>query len=250
MTSAWPTCCFNSDIMTTGTLLRPMTNSFGQLKSFRLSSPRARVCVPLCQNARSGGILPHQSPYSASIRRSLTKSTTMVQSFSTPQLAPRLLLRNNSRPMFSPLNRFSRPLSTSTIHRWRSSCCENALGSAKFATLRVVPTSPTAGDAAVFDSMMERCARTLARAGLDTEVFRELQLPVKPLDAKKPSLGIGLTSAKNIAAAAFLVSSSAANRLHNTVLSDPIRNFPTYNKALDAQRTWSLSCLQSNVFPF
>lgn len=49
-------------------------------------------------------------------------------------------------------------------------------------------------------------------------IFQELQLPLPPLEDKKTTLGIRLTSAKDVAVASFLASCAAPHQLCNRFL--------------------------------
>lgn len=98
--------------------------------------------------------------------------------------------------------------------------------------------------------MIERCVRTMSDGVLDPDVFRELQLPVKHNDPKKPSLGIGFTSARNIAAAAFLASTSTSNKLYSAILPVAIKALTTCGDAAEAYTNWSHFCLPSRIMPF
>ena len=75
---------------------------------------------------------------------------------------------------------------------------------------RVTPVQCTKSCAQVFDKLVEKSLRHIVGGVLDTETFRELQLPtdVKP-NCQNPTLGLGHTSATTTSAPAFL--SSAAS---------------------------------------
>ena len=78
--------------------------------------------------------------------------------------------------------------------------------------IRVIPTHAALKGARLFDEIMEDALRRLLGGVLDSEMFKELQLPVN--DKKdQPTFGVGLTSAANTAAAAFLASASLTKRL-------------------------------------
>lgn len=77
--------------------------------------------------------------------------------------------------------------------------------------LAVLPSCATDG-AIVFDRMMERGVRTLARGVFDFEKFRELPT-TSQIQRERNSLVLRFTSAKDIPDDAFLTSSSAANIL-------------------------------------
>ena len=78
--------------------------------------------------------------------------------------------------------------------------------------LRVAPADSTASGAVVFDNLLEKCMRRILGGTLDYEVFKELQLPMKT-DPEHPHLGIGLTSACDTAASAFISSAAGCNKL-------------------------------------
>lgn len=58
------------------------------------------------------------------------------------------------------------------------------------------------------------------------KIFKELQLPVKFIERRKPNLGIGPTSAKDTATAVILASSHLASAMHlffeGSLLCSPI----------------------------
>lgn len=113
----------------------------------------------------------------------------------------------------------------------------------------MVQTFSIAQDAKRFDEVIEQCLRALAGGVLDSKVFRELQIPVKPNDPKKPSRRIGFASAKDIAAAAVIPFSSAASLISRAIFSALVKPFVKYESALHAHRKWSLSYLHSSLLP-
>ena len=78
--------------------------------------------------------------------------------------------------------------------------------------LRVTPVQCTKSGAQVFDDLVEKSLRHIVGGVLDTEIFRELQLPAEvKLNCQNPTLGLGLTSATTTAASAFLSSAASCN---------------------------------------
>ena len=76
--------------------------------------------------------------------------------------------------------------------------------------LRITPVQCTKSGAQVFGELEEKSLRHIVGGVLDSEIFRELQLPAEVrLNCQNPTLGLGLTSATTTAASAFL--SSAAS---------------------------------------
>lgn len=69
--------------------------------------------------------------------------------------------------------------------------------------------------------------RTLAGGALDSAVFKELQLSLKPFEDKKKSLKMGLITARDIAAAAFLASTSQTNKLCERCLPPALADLAT-----------------------
>ena len=84
--------------------------------------------------------------------------------------------------------------------------------------LRVTPPEPTITGAKLFDGLIEKCLRRILGGTFNTAVFKELQLPVST-SSDYPHLGIGLTSAADTAAAAFIASSAACDKLVSIALT-------------------------------
>ena len=78
--------------------------------------------------------------------------------------------------------------------------------------LRVTPPGSTGSGAALFDNLMEKFMPRILGGTLDSEVFKELQIPMRT-NPEHPHIGIGFTSACDTAASAFLSSASRCNKL-------------------------------------
>ena len=105
--------------------------------------------------------------------------------------------------------------------------------------LRVTPGDPTASGAALLDNLMEKCMRRILGGTLDSEVLKELQRPLKT-NPEHPHIGIGLTSACNIAASAFLSSASGCDKLVEKVLTgSAAMGLGQYYFAKDAYDAWA-----------
>ena len=87
--------------------------------------------------------------------------------------------------------------------------------------LRVTPPESTITGAKPFDGLIEKCLRRILGGTLDTAVFKELQLPVTS-SSDYPHLVIGLISAADIAAVAFIASSAACDKLVTMSLTESI----------------------------
>ena len=83
----------------------------------------------------------------------------------------------------------------------------------------MTPVDSAASGAALFDNLLEKCMRRILGGTLDSEVFKELQLPMKT-NPEHPHVGIGLTSACDTAASAFLSSASCCNKLMEMAVID------------------------------
>ena len=70
--------------------------------------------------------------------------------------------------------------------------------------LRTVPPRLMREGAQLFDNLSEQAFRSVASCPISPEVYKELQLPLKPMMVDAPSLGLGLTSAVRISTAAYL----------------------------------------------
>lgn len=92
--------------------------------------------------------------------------------------------------------------------------------------------------------------RTLAGGVLDTAIFMELQLPLTPIADKNPTLGLGQTSAKDIAAAAFLASGEQTNKLCERLLPHAINDLAAYPDAKAAFNLWNFSFRPLDRLPF
>lgn len=71
--------------------------------------------------------------------------------------------------------------------------------------------------------------------------FKELQVPLKPIAAKRPTLGLGLTSANDVSAAASLASSPQTNKLCECFLPGSITDLATSHDAKAAFSLWNSS---------
>ena len=72
----------------------------------------------------------------------------------------------------------------------------------------------TISGAKLFDGLIEKCLRRIWGGILDIAAFKELQRPVTT-SFDYPHLGIGLTSAADTVAAAFIASSATCDKLVN-----------------------------------
>ena len=118
--------------------------------------------------------------------------------------------------------------------------------------LRVTPVQCTKSGAQVFDELVEKSLRHIVGGVLDTEIFRELELPaeVKP-NCENPTLGLGLTSATTTAASAFLSSAASWNALVGKTLGSRTPNeLSAYLAAKTLYEAWSVQCKQESVSPF
>lgn len=117
--------------------------------------------------------------------------------------------------------------------------------------LRVVPPHSTAKGAAEFDTAVEATLRGLMGGVLDTNTFRELQLPVAPFGPFKPTFGIGLRSAKLTAAAAFLSTVSLTRALCSALLPVlPNTALHSYKSAVRAHDDWKTQVAPERVVQF
>ena len=87
--------------------------------------------------------------------------------------------------------------------------------------LRVTPPESTITGSKLFDGLIEKCLRRILGGALDTADFKELQLPVTTR-FDYPHLGIWPTSAADTAAAAFIASSAAYDKLVSIALTGSI----------------------------
>ena len=118
--------------------------------------------------------------------------------------------------------------------------------------LRVNPVQCAKSGANIFDELVEKSLRHIVGGFLDTEIFRELQLPadVKP-NCENPALGLGLPSANTTAASAFLSFAASWNALVGNALGSRTPNeIPAYPPAKSAYEPWSVQCKQESVLPF
>ena len=112
---------------------------------------------------------------------------------------------------------------------------------------RVTPPDSTASGAALFDNLLEECMRRILGGALDSEVFKELQLPMKT-NPEHPHIGIRLTSAWGTAASAFLSSASGRNKILEMALtSSAVKRFGQYYFAEDAYDAWALQHLSNRA---
>ena len=79
--------------------------------------------------------------------------------------------------------------------------------------LRTVPASATKRGAQRFDELTYGAINKMVGGTLATDIFRELQLPLRPIDKTTHTLGIGLQSAVATAPAAYLASTAQTNHL-------------------------------------
>ena len=114
----------------------------------------------------------------------------------------------------------------------------------------MTPADSTASRAALFDNLLKKCMRRILGGTLDCEVFEELQLAMKT-NPKHPHIRIGLTSAPDTAASAFLSSASACNKLvEMALMGSAAKGFGQYCFAKDACDAWTLQCEEEAVLPF
>ena len=83
----------------------------------------------------------------------------------------------------------------------------------------MTPVDSTASGAALFDNLLEKCMRRILGGAQESEVFKDLQLPMKT-NHEHPHIGIGLPSACDTAASAFLSSTSGCKKLVEMALTD------------------------------
>ncbi len=119
--------------------------------------------------------------------------------------------------------------------------------------LRKTPPQPIARSAQNFDNALESIIRHLAGRILSTQIFRELQLPVRIHDTAHPHLGAGITSAVTIAPAAFLASWCASANAANCLL---LREYSTHQSVRlmapinpHARDTHALFCTNARIEP-
>lgn len=83
---------------------------------------------------------------------------------------------------------------------------------------RVTPIHATSSGAGLLYELLAKCLRRISGGTLDSEVFKELRLPIT-VTREHLHIGISLASARGTAAAAFLSSASACNRLTEKALT-------------------------------
>ncbi len=105
--------------------------------------------------------------------------------------------------------------------------------------LRIALLRCTASGALAFDRMMEDSTRTLLGGVLLRATFREIQLTVR---SEVPTFGIGLTSAAETAAAAYLASLALVCKLLTSYLPSQPETALKTNHQL-----WSSRCLPNDV---
>ena len=104
--------------------------------------------------------------------------------------------------------------------------------------------------AKLFDGLIEKCHGRILGGTLDKAVFKELQLPVNT-SSDNPHLGIGLTSASDTAAAAFIASSTACGKLVSVALTGSIlQGLRGYAFAKQAHAAWASQCEEGAALPF
>ena len=105
--------------------------------------------------------------------------------------------------------------------------------------LHVTPPESSITGAKLFDGLIEKCLRRILGGTLDTAVFKELQLPVNT-SADYPHISIGLTSPPDTAAAAFIASSMACDKLVSMALTGSIlQGLRGYPFAKQAHAAWA-----------
>lgn len=113
--------------------------------------------------------------------------------------------------------------------------------------LRAIPSAQTQKGAKAFDVMIEDFVRKLLGGVLDHTIFKELQLP---LSSKKPSLGIGLSSAVSSSPPAFLASLSLTRPLCRDVLPRSANAALSADPAaVQAYEMWSSMCSDETRMP-
>ncbi len=85
--------------------------------------------------------------------------------------------------------------------------------------LRVTPPTATRQAARRYDEMMRDALASLMGGVLPMDTFRELQLPICNLPDEQPTFGMGITSAADVAPAAYLASLSLTQDLRVRMLS-------------------------------
>ena len=115
--------------------------------------------------------------------------------------------------------------------------------------LRVTPPESTITGAKLFDGLIEKCLRLILGGILDTDVSKELQLP-DTTSFDYPHICIGLTSAADTAAAAFIGSSAACDKLVSMAMAGSILQGPRgYAFAKQAHAAWASQCEEGAALP-
>ena len=84
--------------------------------------------------------------------------------------------------------------------------------------------------------------RRILGGTLDSEIFKELQIPMKT-NSEHQRIGIGLTSACDAVASAFFSSASSCNKLVDMSLpGSAVEVLGQYCFAEDAYDAWTLQC--------
>ena len=92
--------------------------------------------------------------------------------------------------------------------------------------------------------------RRILVGALDTAVFKELQLPLTT-SSDYPHLGVGLISAADTAAAAFIASSTACEKLVSMALKgSTFQGLREYAFARQEHAAWASQCEEGAALPF
>ena len=122
-------------------------------------------------------------------------------------------------------------------------------GSCRLAyTLRCVPPEASLRAAQRYDAALEDTLRRLIGGVLSSDVFRELQLPVK---SPEPSFGVGLLSAVSCASAAYISSRMSTGKLVHRLLARIVSCHPLDDVHFEgAYRDYANRCIPGDVPSF